>query len=288
MSDTIIIPEYVRSGGFVPTAEELARIQNALAAVPSESRGFDAGVVIAPSTEPTNLIAVNDHLIPMAVSPDAISQEEKEMASTTALWIQHVTIGLCKDRGWKPEKIADPVVRDSKEYWDICLEAITRYTGWVVLVRAIDTRYHDETHKGQIDISGAVRTILEVVASEESAKQLAYVAEKLRGPVSVGVRDVATFWWNCSSPTHSASQFTMSPPVKKEAWVEYYYLFTYENIRQDDWRALFVESHYEEFTLSVVCQTLGLYLDQWKKVKDDVIKKLDKWIHDQIHDAPIG
>jgi hypothetical protein len=267
MSDTIIIPEYVRSGGFVPTAEELARIQNALAAV-----------------EPTIVTAVNDHLIPMA----SFSPEEREMISVTVLWIQHMTIGLCKERGWTPEKIADPKVRGSKEYWDICLEAITRYTGWVVPVKQLDTRYYGKTYKGKICISEVLTTILGDVGSAESAKQLAYVAEKLRGPVSVGVRDVVTFWWNCSSSGGSSSECTMSPPVKREAWVEYNYLFTCESIRQEKWDTLFVPSYHKEFTFSVVCQTLGLYLDQWKKVKDDVIRGAGKWIHDQIHDAPIG
>jgi hypothetical protein len=280
---TIHIPQIVRTGGFVPTEAEMGKMNAIVSATPKKSPGPSSA-----RSGTTVLTAINDHLVPMSA---AFSDAEREMVATTILWIQHVTTGTLKQMGWSDSKIADPKVRNSQEFWNVVQTVITKYTGWVAISKSYDTTYRDRTYKGSIDIAGVVQTVLKAIASAEAAEQLGQVAANLAVSQDTGVSNVANFFWNHKYHSQSDSQFTISPATKNAAGdPEYTYLFTYESIVQDDWRSLFIQSHYEEFTLSAVGMTLRFYLNIWQQpgIGDAVRQKLSQWLGSDIAHAPVG
>jgi hypothetical protein len=279
----IHIPEHVRTGGFVPTEAEMEQINAVVRVTPKKSPGPGSA-----RSGRIMLTAINDHLVPMT---PAMSDAEREMVATTILWIQHVTTGALKKMGWSDAKISDPKVRNSQEFWEAVQKVITTYTGWVAISKSYNTTFVDKTYKGSIDIAGVVQTVLKVIASAEAAEQLGQVAANLAVSQDTGVSNVANFFWNHKYHSKSDSQFTMSPATKNSAGdPEYTYLFTYESIVQDDWRSLFVQSHYEEFTLSAVGMTLRFYLNVWQQpgIGDAVKRRLSQWISSDIDSAPVG
>ncbi|TDY16721.1 hypothetical protein B0G81_7814 [Paraburkholderia sp. BL6665CI2N2] len=311
---TVFIPEHVRTGGLVPTPDLMWPINDALANLPKikvpssplelPRRAKDSG-----DPDVGAVVAVNDHLIP--VSSD-LTSDEQDMLSTSVLWIQHVLQGYCTGDpnkgylGWTLEKFSDPDTRNTTVFYDAVISVLAKYCGWIALVGNYNTSYTDQTKKGEIDISAVVKTVLAAVAAPGTAEMLAVGAAALASKEQdTGVSNVGNFFWNSKYHKDEKCQFTVTPALKNENnFVEYAYLLTYESIIQDDWRTLFVQSHYEEFTFSACSAQIRLALPQWNaKVDPNVVKdipeprpttvgeyvkyRLGEFVSTQIQTAPI-
>ena len=283
----IHVPAHVKTGGFIPDSATIASLKQSLAdvsvpKVTGDQEFRKSAPVNRSQAFPSSVAAVNDHLIPFS---DALSADEIRMLTTTILWIQHALIGYCTTTlGWSKEKFSDPAVRNSTEFFDAIAYVVEQYCGWV-MVGDLNHRTYD----GNINIMSAVGTSLKVVVGEDAAEMLAQGAALLASDnQGAGVSDVGNFFWNQKYQSQSQCQFSVSPAIKDESGSVYYaYLSIYESTVQNDWRTLFVQSHYDGLTLSTCIVPLRLGLDLWNRVKNTVEERVSQWL-DQVKNAPLG
>ena len=303
---SVHIPEYVRTGGFIPDAHTMDSIRRSVASVaarkvPSDSKSREGTRATTRDGAPAFVYAVNEQLLP--TSSD-LNDAETEMLTTTILWIQHVLIGHCTGTtngglGWSQEKFSDPDTRNSQDFFDAVSFVVQMYTPWVGIAGTFNTTYKDQTHKGDINILSVVEKILSAVAPPAAAEQMAQAAAQIVSrDMSVGVSNVGNFFWNSKYHSESKCQYLMSPGIKTSPYaVEYSYLLTYQSIIQEDWRTLFVSHTYEQFIFSASSLQIELYLSQWtaadpdnpgQTVRSSVRARLAQWLANEIHGAPIG
>lgn len=274
--------EYFRTAGFVPTRRETLNLHNDLDI--SIYNEIPKNIIQEASGHVDNVTAVTGQLI----TSGGLSSDEKNMTAITALWVQHVTIGIAKQHGWTTAMLADPERVNSLEYWGYTLQAITQYTPWVVPYYRTYENYNKELHSGEINLAQIISTVIQVALGTEAAQKMSALAEIMQSTQNVGVENVATFFWNHKYEHHEQSKVSFSPIVRDtNGRCEMSFAYTFMSYTQEDWRSLFVQSHYEDFQLIVSSIGIKFYPSIWDMRKSTVENRMQPWL-DNVNSAPLG
>lgn len=287
----IIIPDYIANGGIQIPESLSTKFKKAKWDL--KQRIIKSPSVLATTTDPgqstpDQLTAVNDSLVPSA----KLTDDQQDMYTKSLLYIQHAAIGRAKfELNWNDDKIADPDVRNSMEWWNVISYVITNHCPWIQPDQYVNSKCHDEKHSGEVDMGAIISNVMAVAAGPEAASQITALANTMNnGGGGVGVDGVGTLFWNSKTTHDERSEMTTSPAIScgGATDVSYAYAFVYMSKTESDWRSLFVKHHYESFTCSVVSMNLTMYQHLWSTVKNDVYEQIEPWVHNQIKKAPLA
>lgn len=218
--------------------------------------------------------------------PSKLTDEYRDAAAITRLWLQDVALGISKQKGYK---IDDPAFMRSREYMDCFFKAVIDYTKWVEVVgdQCIDSQ--KTTHSGELNLGEIMKAMLQMYVGVELADEWLNLTALLAGDVDTSVKDFMTFWWSSVNRNNSNSEMQVGPTFLSEdreckfTIVQYSY-----NFQLNDWRSLFVSSHYEEFDVYSLGNTFQIDINVYKDYEDEIKTKLGVDIKNSIHNAPIG
>ncbi len=218
--------------------------------------------------------------------PSKLTDEYRNAASITRLWIKEVALGISKQKGYDVDK--SEFFR-SKEYMDCFFKAVVDYTKWVEVVGSQCVDSEKSTHSGELNIGEIMKSILQIYIGVELADGWGSLTALLAGDVDTSVKDFMTFWWSNVNRNNSNSDMQVGPTFLssdnecKFTIVQYSYSF-----QLNDWRSLFISSHYEEFDIYSLGNTFQIDMSVYKDYEAEIKKKLGVEIEKGIHDAPIG
>lgn len=250
------------------------------AGVFQEYTSFSSRASLGDST-PTSVSAVNDQLTGLP----PVSDFEQDMIEKTFLWLQCVINGYAKQAGWSSNDIHDADKRNTPQFWTF-VNAALHDTPWAYITFTNSQYIHNSVHSGSIDLYGIVASAVAVITGTKGSDAMAATAKNMATSKSVGINDVGSFFWNHKYTHQEKSQWMSGPVLRTNATLSSCYAFTYMNYTQDDWRSLFVESHYQEFTLQVKGMAYDFLPQTWASQKDAVSAKVDQFVKDTVKNAP--
>lgn len=292
MKNGIWVPEYIANGGLIlpdSLKKDFKKMNAARSNLQSRATiaPAAAAAVAADQDTPDTVTAINDHY----VSSSKLTKKQQKMFARSILFINHAAIGHAKkELGWSDEKVANPDVRNTKEWWNVIAYVVQNHCPWINIDLVINDSCHNQTHSGEINMAQIIANVMSVVAGSEAAAQVTALSKTFSdGSGGTDVNSVGTFFWAQKCTNESKSELTNSPAIGDvNGNVAYAYAFVYMNHTENNWRSLFVSNHYDSFTCSVVSYRLQMLKSMWEDVEDDVNQQIKPWIDDQIKSAPLG
>lgn len=289
MANRIVVPEYIANGGLIlpQSLQKDFKEMNLTRKSLQRTASVVPAAAAADQNTPDTVIAINDHF----TCSSKLSEKQQQMYSKSLLFIKHAAIGHAKkELGWSDEKIADPDVQNTKEWWNVIAYVVQNHCPWINIDLVVNNSCHNQTHSGEVNMSAIIANVMSLVAGSEAAAQVTALSKTFSdGSGGTDVNSVGTFFWSQKSTNESKSELTLSPAIGDiNGNVAYAYAFVYMNHTENNWRSLFVSNHYDSFTCSVVSYRLQILKSEWEDVEDNVNNMIKPWEAAQINSAPMG
>lgn len=222
-----------------------------------------------------------------AGSPNLTATQVDAHGNLTA-WIQDVAEGIVKKEngGTEPDWTAE---MKSVGWFKAWIKAVVGYTKFVTITSDQSVQVSKSTHSGNINIGEILNAAMEVYVGGEALATYASLNSILGNP-STAVSDFADFWWSHveKSTTNTGVKFGPAIPKNGGESVEFTALYFSMTETVDDWRSLFVSSHYESVDIYTIGLTFQYTNEGWKEFGPDIQAKLSPAVKASIKSAPLG
>ena len=217
----------------------------------------------------------------------ALTKEQVDAHGNLMGWIQDVAEGIVKQRGQDPRSWSTEM--KSKGWFDAWIKAVVEYAKFVTIVSDRGIGVSKSTHSGNVNIGAILDAAMKIYAGGEALATYQSLSSLLGNP-STSVKNFADFWWSHTKQSKTDTGVKFGPAILTNDGESVEFTAVYFSMSEsiDNWRTMFISSHYESVDVYTIGLTFQYTNADWKNYGQDIKDKLSPAVKNSIQSAPLG